>query len=352
MLVGQAKKRLTVVGIIPVCVAVVGDLLEPIWNFSTLFLGVFALLMAIAIVLVWDRSRKYTNWSTDAETLDERFEGPGLLLVISLLGLLFAGGAQMWRRVGETPANQSVLAEHFTAAKTLQAQLGITSQQLASVDSKLQKVSEETKASRKVLGKISEDTQSIDRTLKKVKKETSDDPRKELANIGVDWSTDSFAEAIVGADMRVLELFLLGGMKPISQHKGASLAAYALQPGVPDRVNIVKLFMKYGYTLDTELIDTRIMATRRSLPEHFEHSKLSEKYGAWNKTFAGSALFWIVCIIAYEGASPEDYELIEFLVANGADTTLPLAYMKLPHRTTPAEIELRARLERLITAHR
>lgn len=86
------------------------------------------------------------------------------------------------------------------------------------------------------------------------------------------------------------------------------------------------------------------------MPEHFEHPQLPDKYWAWNKTFAEPALFWTVCVTAYEGASPEDYELIEFLVKSGADTTLPVAYMALPHRTTPVEMELKARLARYIAA--
>lgn len=108
--------------------------------------------------------------------------------------------------------------------------------------------------------------------------------------------------------------------------KGASLAVHAPQPGVPDRIEIMKLFMRHGFRLDTELIDTRLMPMRGagSRPDHFEHPRLSPKYGAWNRSFAGSALFWIVIVSACEGASPEDYELIEFLVANGSDTTIGL----------------------------
>jgi hypothetical protein len=112
--------------------------------------------------------------------------------------------------------------------------------------------------------------------------------------------------------------------------------------------------MKYGFKLDTELIDTWLMPKRGmgSMPFHFEHPKLSAKYGAWNKTFAGPALFWIVSVNAYEGGTEEDFDLIKFFVANGADVTLPLAYMRVSYRTTPVEKELRARLEQLVVARR
>jgi len=46
-----------------------------------------------------------------------------------------------------------------------------------------------------------------------VKQETSADPRKELQNMGVAWSQDRFREAIRMKDMRVIKLFIEGGMK-------------------------------------------------------------------------------------------------------------------------------------------
>ncbi|MCY7297430.1 hypothetical protein [Alteromonas sp. a30] len=60
------------------------------------------------------------------------------------------------------------------------------------------------------------------------------DARKELANIGVDWTNDAFGEALVRADARVVELFFLGGWK----HPYTPYGTY----------NASKMFILYGDT--------------------------------------------------------------------------------------------------------
>lgn len=348
------KKHLKTSTVLSASATAVGDLLQPVWQKPALSAGIFALLLTAALFLVWKIRNGCASWPLNPMEFEEKFKGPALLLLVSLFGVAGTSGIYAWREVAGTSPDQSIIAEHSTLAKSLQEQLGVTNRQLASVEREMHTISADTKASRETLDKIAMDTEKISHTMENVKKETSDNPRKELANMGISWTTDSFTGAILRAEMQTLELFLQGGMKLVTPHKGTSLAVYALQPGIPDRVEIMKLFMKYGFKLDTELVDTRLMPMRGmgSRPDHFEHPKLSPKYGAWNKTFAGSALFWIVCVSAYEGASPEDYELLEFLVANGADTTLSLAYMKLPYRTTPVEKELLVKLQRFITARK
>lgn len=54
---------------------------------------------------------------------------------------------------------------------------------------------------------------SIDHNLQNVKKETSDDPRKELANQGILWERNALGSAISRGDLKVVQLFLDGGMK-------------------------------------------------------------------------------------------------------------------------------------------
>jgi hypothetical protein len=62
---------------------------------------------------------------------------------------------------------------------------------------------------------VHNEVQSITKVLETTKKETSDDPRKELANLGVTWTADNFLEAVKTGDMRSLRLFLAGGMSPV-----------------------------------------------------------------------------------------------------------------------------------------
>jgi len=59
---------------------------------------------------------------------------------------------------------------------------------------------------------VHKDLGRIDTKLDSVKQETSADPRKELANLGVDWTVDAFFEAIRRGDRRTVDLFVAGGM--------------------------------------------------------------------------------------------------------------------------------------------
>lgn len=63
-----------------------------------------------------------------------------------------------------------------------------------------------------ILSKILTSSQEISDVIKDTKKETSEDPRKELANIGVNWDRGNYREALYGADVKTLDLFIKGGM--------------------------------------------------------------------------------------------------------------------------------------------
>lgn len=51
----------------------------------------------------------------------------------------------------------------------------------------------------------------IHSTVGTLKKETSDDPRKELANMGIAWTPEALSNALLGRDERAVKLFLRGG---------------------------------------------------------------------------------------------------------------------------------------------
>ena len=55
---------------------------------------------------------------------------------------------------------------------------------------------------------VGEKLDRVDQKLGNVKRETSEDPRKELANLGTSWSGESFLEAVRNGDLRVVRLFV------------------------------------------------------------------------------------------------------------------------------------------------
>ncbi len=97
----------------------------------------------------------------------------------------------------------------------------------------------------RILAKISADTGTlvekatrIEDTVKHLKRETSEDPRKELANLGVQWDTDSFATALTTGDKRTLELFMAGGFRP----GGFTIRQFMFQRFTPDMGNILSAY--------------------------------------------------------------------------------------------------------------
>ncbi len=61
-------------------------------------------------------------------------------------------------------------------------------------------------------GNIQLGVSRIETTVSQVKKETSQDPQKELANLGVPWTADRYVEAVVSGNVREAKLFEAAGM--------------------------------------------------------------------------------------------------------------------------------------------
>lgn len=60
--------------------------------------------------------------------------------------------------------------------------------------------------------------EKIGRTADTLKKETSDDPRKELQNLGIPWTSDEYVGVIMRCDTRGIRLFRQSGMKMPAQY--------------------------------------------------------------------------------------------------------------------------------------
>lgn len=82
------------------------------------------------------------------------------------------------------------------------------------------------------------------------KQDVSDDPRKELQNIGVAWNGKNFLDAVSVGDERVVALFLNGGMRPESaESDGRSLAIMlALNEDNPEQM--LRLLLKHGLNVN------------------------------------------------------------------------------------------------------
>ncbi len=125
-----------------------------------------------------------------------------------------------------------------------------------------------------------------------VKKEVSDNPRKELANMGVSWNVEAYLDQVELSDMHTLKLFYAGGFDPYtklsftdahnyienltSYEHYAALSSLAPMPAVAFEIwssekarSVMKLALEYGYSLKndtaflenfTEKLDSMILA--------------------------------------------------------------------------------------------
>jgi len=181
-------------------------------------------------------------------------------------------------------------------------------------------------------------------------KEASSDPRKELASIGVTWSTGSFVEALQASDARVVGLFLDGGMSPTVLHKGTAAALYILQPLLPDPIPMLKLMIAKGYDVNATLTDTIIMSHYGSeMPPYWNPAPDLPEYSSFYHVFSGPALMWVAMRAAYAGPTQSDLAVIDFLRHQGADTRLTqrfLAAMESVWGQFPAYQTVRARVTR------
>jgi hypothetical protein len=112
--------------------------------------------------------------------------------------------------------------------------------------------SEDARAIQSNLLNLEKQTADISQKLDSIQSGKSSDPRVELKNIGVSWNEIEFERASKRGDLRVVELFLQGGMPIYSSYsqKGASIALYIVNSDPPKQKEQFALLKKYGINLD------------------------------------------------------------------------------------------------------
>ena len=282
-------------------VGLLTDVLEPVGP-----LALYLAAVAVALLVVLSLPERVAQpVHAFGKSRFERYWRAPVLATVAVSALLLVGAHLVTR---SAPAG-GWLGEHVSAVRDLQGQLGV-------LEAQSRGIAQTTRD-------IKRDTEEINAKLDEVKKERSDDPRKELANLGVVWSTQSFVDALQSGDARTVELFLRGGMSPAVLHNGASAVLYMLQPRLPDPIPMLKLFVAAGFDLGTNLFDGRIMREYGDLvPPHFESPDLPDDYAAWQRTFGGPVMLWLTIRSSYGITEDWDIPVLEFLKSEGANTKL------------------------------
>lgn len=112
--------------------------------------------------------------------------------------------------------------------------------------------SEDARAIQSNLLNLEMQTADINKKLDGIQSGKSSDPRVELGNIGVSWKQEEFEQASKRGDLRVMELFLQGGMGIYSSYSdvGASIPLYIVNGDFPKQQEQFALLKKYGINLD------------------------------------------------------------------------------------------------------
>lgn len=112
--------------------------------------------------------------------------------------------------------------------------------------------SEDARALQSNLLRLEQQAGDMKTSLQRIESGKSDDPRVELRNIGVEWSEVELERSSRRGDLRVLELFLKGGMSIYSGYdrKRSSLAATMISENFPHMKEQLLLLGKYGYGLN------------------------------------------------------------------------------------------------------
>lgn len=305
----------------------VGDLLQPIAPLVA-FLCVAAPVVIVVLALCLLRV------GSQHRPIDIQAPAPALAwlsdaAIFVTIGFPLLLATFLWQEMSRDQAQGAdvgAFATTFPGLARAQESLGIIEQRLAKVDEKLTSIGVDVRGIREEMGTL--------------KKETSANPRKELNNMGIGWTEQEFIDALMRSDLVALELFLDGGMSPLLNHNGASAVLYALQPRLPDPRPVLELLIRKGFDVNAPLVDANIMYTYGdSMPPHFDTPETPRGYAAWQNTFAGPALLWVVMAATYRMPAEYDLQVIEFLLEHGADrravNSFMAAYKPIWGDTTP-----------------
>lgn len=172
-------------GAISAVCGLITDFLLPIAPYGLYigFIGLLVLLISIVLFFIPSTDSQFRKLFGEVWYL------PSFLLLFvfttSMFTVYYLGKA--------SPEGEGILASNFEELSNLQVQ-----------------ILETNKAIEENTRDVAKNTKVIAQT---VKKETSDDPRKELANMGLQWNQSTFFDAIVNNDPNIVDLFIKGGLK-------------------------------------------------------------------------------------------------------------------------------------------
>lgn len=169
----------------------------------TFSLGLIGLLVAVLLAIHQNRVRQNNGSSILLKIIDEPEEyewyfgarirpfSHAFILALVFASVSFVIASKSYAQAG----SGGFVATNFDAVAGLQRQLGLSEQIISN-----------QKQTNQILTEINQRTDGL-------KRETSQEPRKELANLGVVWNRDSLRSAMRDEDTKIVSLFLDAQMR-------------------------------------------------------------------------------------------------------------------------------------------
>ena len=208
--------------------SVASDILTPLASIPG-WVFLFCVVCAGISFLIVARSN-----ATDVTVAPLRIYGNGIL-VATILGLCF-GGMWIWEITLGNPPGGAIVTR---------------APELAPLQQSMMEVVKELRAIHEITASTSN---NVERLAKDLKQETSADPRKELFNLGTQWTTENFLQAIENGEHRTIELFIEGGMRPDARTDQPVLF-YAIARGAHDLEWTLRRFIEAGLDINRPLDD-------------------------------------------------------------------------------------------------
>lgn len=149
-----------------------------------------------------------------------------LIALFSMLGLV-SGGLTYLQSTAPGAPERGILGANVDGIAGVQDQLFGLSQQVARIEDTTDRIDTRTET-------IDRTTQETRQIVEGVKRETSEDPRKEISNIGREWNQQAFQIAVNEKNTRAVELYLAGGMQMNGTTMKFYLKPYYLRDDVYD----------------------------------------------------------------------------------------------------------------------
>jgi hypothetical protein len=168
----------------------------------------------------------------------------------------------------------------------------------------------------------------------------SNNTQARIVQLTGSFSEQGFTTAIFDRNTSIVSLYLKAGMNPATLYEGTSAILFGFeevdQNGDPIQsggaVALIKTFQAAGFKVSAELRDSYLMGqlTGGTMPLMFNTPLAPKGYtgGYQDGTFVGSLLFWIVQRAQGWGSTPEDIQVIHYLISQGADCKVTLSFLK------------------------